>query len=511
MRPPPPLPPTVDSVSHPWAPPDVEHTVPPGTRRVNVGCRVSGGQGEGPSLEAILLTGSSGMGMSTMPRVLVLTVGGSDRPIVNAIRQNEPDFVVFLCSGGSAPGASAGTITRRVTTGRITSTCPACGHRWASELRAGPIAGDAGLDGSAYEIVEIPDPDDLDAVLHACRRVQEIVDSRFPGKQAEIIANYSGGTKTMTLGLGLFALLGGKPWELQVNATGRGRADMIRVTAGDTALVQPAAAARTMAARALAERLLAAFEFDAAVATLEEAMRELGPGAARELGALKLEAMVLAAADRFDHAGALDLARQDPDLLRRHGRRLRTLLRARRQLEGSDRWRPGEVPEAELITDLLGSAERRAARGLYDDAVARLYRATELVAQARLARAWGVDTADAGAAAGRLPPRASAWLRTLPVSPSGTVQLGLIRAYELLATLGDPIGEIYRDGREVLVHWIAARNGSLMAHGLIPIDRERWHEVGEPWLSWLRGLVEALVAVARREGDTGRTPGGTGV
>lgn len=33
-----------------------------------------------------------------MKKVLILTVGGSHEPVVKSIRDNKPDYIVFLCS-----------------------------------------------------------------------------------------------------------------------------------------------------------------------------------------------------------------------------------------------------------------------------------------------------------------------------------------------------------------------------------------------------------------------------
>ena len=36
-----------------------------------------------------------------MPKILLITVGGSHQPIVTAIRDLQPDRVIFLCSDGA--------------------------------------------------------------------------------------------------------------------------------------------------------------------------------------------------------------------------------------------------------------------------------------------------------------------------------------------------------------------------------------------------------------------------
>jgi len=49
------------------------------------------------------------------------------------------------------------------------------------------------------------------------------------------VANYTGGTKTMTLGLGIYALRKAPEWEVQFNASGK-RTNLIKIERGDIAL-----------------------------------------------------------------------------------------------------------------------------------------------------------------------------------------------------------------------------------------------------------------------------------
>jgi len=47
-----------------------------------------------------------------------------------------------------------------------------------------------------------------------------------------------------------------------------------------------------------------------------------------------------------------------------------------------------------LIADILNNARRRMKEGKYDDAMARLYRTVELIAQYRLKMKYEIDTSD---------------------------------------------------------------------------------------------------------------------
>jgi CRISPR-associated protein (TIGR02710 family) len=95
--------------------------------------------------------------------------------------------------------------------------------------------------------------------------------------------------------------------------------------------------------------------------------------------------------------------------------------------------------------DLLFNAERRAAQGRCDDAVARGYRALEMIAQTRLRREHGIDTA--GVDLARVPDDARAALERHR-DDRGRIRLALVQAWELLVVLDDEaLGFALRKGR----------------------------------------------------------------
>lgn len=126
-----------------------------------------------------------------MTTILVASVGGTDQPILDAIAAGKPDFVYFLCSA-SKDGA--------------------VGSDESVPARIAPAAR-LGEDRHAIECVERPD--DLREVVEACARIDAAIRSRQP-QHVEVVANYTGGTKTMSAGLAAYALRVG--WSLQVSA-----------------------------------------------------------------------------------------------------------------------------------------------------------------------------------------------------------------------------------------------------------------------------------------------------
>jgi len=75
---------------------------------------------------------------------------------------------------------------------------------------------------------------------------------------------------------------------------------------------------------------------------------------------------------------------------------------------------------------------------------------------------------------------------------------------ELLRRLDDSLGARYAENKDRLLVWIRTRNDSLLAHGLTPVDRERWESSGVPWLGWLRRLLENPAGYGRQSAPAAR-------
>ena len=118
------------------------------------------------------------------------------------------------------------------------------------------------------------------------------------------------------------------------------------------------------------------------------------------------------------------------------------------------------------MLDLLCNARRRKAEGRYDDAVARLYRAVEALAQDQLRREHGIaDT-------GKVPlDRVPLSLRARYPADAAELKLGLQEAYLLLSELGDPLGQRFAGlgWHEPKHSPLTARNQSILAHGFAPV------------------------------------------
>lgn len=121
-----------------------------------------------------------------------------------------------------------------------------------------------------------------------------------------------------------------------------------------------------------------------------------------------------------------------------------------------------------LLVDLLLNAERRAQEGKFDDAVARLYRFTEMLAQTALAR-HHINTSDVDLS--HLPETLREEIGKTRNHESRKIELALARSYALLESLGEPIGEAFRVNAN-LKNYLQRRNSSVLAHGIDPVTEK---------------------------------------
>jgi len=195
--------------------------------------------------------------------------------------------------------------------------------------------------------------------------------------------------------------------------------------------------------------------------------------------------------DKFDHTVALTL-------LTPYGARFSVyLLPLKGILEKTKKW-----SGYERVGDLINNAERKAHRGYYDDAVARLYRAMELLAQTRMERKFGYHSE-------------SLTLKDLPehlraaygdrVRDEGRLIFGLRDDYELLARHDDPVGILFEKNRRKILDALKRRNEGIGAHGLTPLGEEDYRYVHGVLTAFLDnaaqdGGIEFRIAQLPREG-----------
>lgn len=402
--------------------------------------------------------------------ILVLTVGGSHQPILTAIEALRPDRVVFLCSDDTPAGK--GSWRQIVGVGKVIK-----GKRGLDSPDLPNIVTLSELRQDQYEVVRIQDLDSLEACYHEALATLGKLRRDWP--EARIVADYTGGTKSMTAGLAIAAL---DDERCEMNLVAGTRADLDR-TRDRTQFAQPVAVWEVRARRQFREvsTRVARFDYAGAVSLLEHiALMPVSRDLREAVRAWVAICRGLDAWDRFAHREARQLLEPYRPRLVPHW----IMLDALCEPEPRDPYLQ--------VDDLLFNAERRAEQGRYDDAVARAYRALELIAQNRLRAQYGIDTANVD------PVKISDHAHTIAEQnrdQSGKIRLALVQAWDLLRAWGDdPLGAWFVSRKGELRALLEIRNGSILAHGNVPIDQDQFGDKGTRMIALCR---EALALVRR--------------
>jgi CRISPR-associated protein (TIGR02710 family) len=403
-----------------------------------------------------------------MTTILLITVGGSPQPILTSIQSLQPDRTIFICSSGSRGSIS-----------QVTGEGKPCQVRRGAEIvsELPNIPTQLGLGDRfdpATDVVLLDNPDDL---AECYQQISAKVIQLKQDTEGQIYADYTGGTKTMSLALGAVAIDYGLTLYLTTSTT---RENLIKVERGES--TERASTTMVMVERTLNQMLplfLQQYNYPAAIAQLQSLLQsaELPSDMKRRIKALRDCCAGFDAWDRFDHAQAWRLLEPHMKHIQQWGLCLKKVMHSRARLD-NDFEAIASIPGHgyEVVQDLLLNAERRAVQERYDDAVGRLYRALELLVQVRLKQTYGIDT---GAVDSQHLPEA---LRKQyqPRSPAETLQLPLQRSYELVSQLepdAASLGELYRQRGEAVRDVLRIRNYSLFAHGFQPISKDDYQRV----------------------------------
>ena len=418
--------------------------------------------------------------------ILLCTVGGAHQPILRAIESTSPRYVCFFCTDRDPGTGRPGSIVQVTGKGSVIKT---------SSGDAGPtlpnIPAQAGLDAEWFEARTIP-ADDLDGAFFAMRDAAAELAERFPG--ARFIADYTGGTKTMTAAL-VCAALERDDVELQLIAGAR--PNLSRVEDG-TEQAMTASVARLRLDRAMAPYLDAwrRFAYHEAAEGLDGIRIAAGNPDRAWLGFARSLSRAFARWDDFDHGGAFELINTYAGRVApRFPQMLPTLRLLAKANENDKRHEPAR------LFDLWLNAERRAKQGRFDDAVARWYRLVEWTAQWQLRTVLGADTADFPQ--DLLPPDADT-----PPGRDGKIRIGLWQAWQVVEHRLPGPAQVFiaGHGRE-LRDLLDLRNSSILAHGFRPVGAADWRRVDSWTKERFLPVLRALALDAGLKNEPSQLPG----
>ncbi|RMF78481.1 MAG: TIGR02710 family CRISPR-associated protein [Planctomycetota bacterium] len=178
---------------------------------------------------------------------------------------------------------------------------------------------------------------------------------------------------------------------------------------------------------------------------------------------------------------------EDPEQLRRN----------EEVISAAEEGRKKALPNAAMCADLLNNIEFCLRRRRWDDALSRMYRTTEMLAQLRLSAKYNLESTSK-IPLNELPERMKS--KFCRRAANDSVKLGLKDAYQLLYERGDELGREFQCSygafdaakpARPLKNLLQVRNSSLLAHGYQPIAESKARDLFQ--------RVQALACVADPE------------
>ncbi len=372
-------------------------------------------------------------------KAMIISVGGTPAPVIKTIREHKPEFVSFFASQNSIDHVA-----------KIKSAINCEEFSVTSEVTLA---------------------DDVNDLLHCHQRAEEAIKRvLLKGFKKEVITvDYTGGTKNMSVALALASISCGFSFSY-VGGRERTKDGVGIVVDGQEEVYHNV---NPWDFLAIEERkkiavLFNQYQFKAA----RELTNSLAGRSTKYKAVFKKMGLLVDGYymwDLFRHPEAVQLfekARTD-DTLEGEDEAIRDFAVVAKQhlayLKGNvDAKIKG--PSSFLILDLYSNAERRAEEGKVDDAILRLYRVVEMIAQERLLNKYGIDTSNVKA--DQIPAGlVEEYIRKFKDPHNGVIKVPQAAAYMLLAALEDEIGKLFEANQLRFKDIQSSRNGSYLAHG----------------------------------------------
>lgn len=388
--------------------------------------------------------------------VLFISVGGTPEPIVADMEENNQDLTYFIVSKSGGLDKSS----RPVVDGEYKD--------WQG-VKKPNIVETLGLDVGDYKVIEV----EADDPYKAFEVIYPIILKHMEAKD-NVAVNYTGGTTSMTSALFSAAAEFSK---VKFRITTARRQNLIKVEDG-LERIKKFSTNKIYIERQLniCHSLLEQRNFNAA----HEILRKLSNGFDMEeedFEDLFYLTLGLEHWDKFEYEAASKSLQ-----LVRHIESFKPYHSVVSQLVSIIKWAEEWTEESKgnpthsgfiLVYDLLRNAERKAELKLFDDAVARIYRALEMYEQFCLFthRPAGYDTKNI--VLERLPEEIQTHYEHLGES----FELSLVQGYDLLTHLDHPVGQVWKKYRSKLMNKLKIRNNSYLAHGFSPVNEADFNEL----------------------------------
>lgn len=129
-----------------------------------------------------------------------------------------------------------------------------------------------------------------------------------------------------------------------------------------------------------------------------------------------------------------------------------------------------------ILASLINNAMRKADEYKYDDAIARLYRSFELIAQVQLSK-YDIISSDVDISLLSEKNVSREFIDYLKkTAEDGKIRIGLVADFMLLNELGDKLGKYYMQNESKIKNITQKRNNSILAHGLESQSKEDYEQ-----------------------------------
>ncbi len=141
-----------------------------------------------------------------------------------------------------------------------------------------------------------------------------------------------------------------------------------------------------------------------------------------------------------------------------------------------------------ILASLINNSMRKAEEYKYDDAIARLYRSFELIAQIELTK-YNIKSSDIDVSVLKENNVSDEFIEELEKTiEDGKIRIGLSKDFQLLNELGNDLGKYYIENESPIKNMTQKRNNSILAHGLESQTKEDFDEFLEVVLTLARKL-----------------------
>lgn len=404
-----------------------------------------------------------------MPKAMIVSLGGSPEPLIKTLSEQNPTIVCFLASQASVDFV-----------GRIKEAVTQAGVAFTRDHK-----------------VLVDDPDDL---AHCYQKALTCADwvSAQGVPAAEVIVDYTGGTKTMSAAVVLATVSRGFRFSY-VGGTQRTKGGVGIVESGSEVIhigVNPWDLFAVQERQRLAQ-YFNSYQFVACRTLIQDVRDRLSVDEQRRFDVLNIVVEGYEAWESFNHRRGLKRLDEATAKLQQLvdlkaegflSAFLPQLAENRLFLQRlKDETRDFQQLHPLLLSDLLANAKRRIAAGKFDDAAARLYRLVEMIGQLETQQRYGVKTDNFPL--DQIPESLRAdFERRYRSSRDGKIKLGMEATYTILKEKGVEIGGRFFQERDRFDRLQQARNRSILAHGITPLEEERAREL----LAFVKSLLPAL-------------------